>query len=59
LFSILDLPEHGGAAERSISVFSYVGITSIGMRYSNIDPLHEMSVALPPAVVSKRPSANQ
>ena len=43
----------------SISVFSYVGITRSGMRYSNIEPLHERRIGSPPAAVSRRPRANQ
>jgi hypothetical protein len=34
-------------------------MTSIGIRYSNIEPLHESSTGSPPVAVSKRPSANQ
>ena len=34
-------------------------MTSIGIKYSNIEPLHDMSTDSPPTVVSKRPSANQ
>ncbi len=40
-------------------MFSNVGMTSSGIRYSNIDPLHERSTGAPPDVVNVRPSANQ
>ena len=35
------------------------GITSKGIKYSNIEPLHEASTGAPPAVVRRRPRANQ
>ena len=41
------------------NVSSYVGMTSSGMRYSNIEPLHESSAGRPPDVVSNRPRRNQ
>ena len=34
-------------------------MTSCGIRYSNIEPLHDTSTGSPPASVSRRPSANQ
>src|ERR1700722_11047693 len=42
-----------------ISVFSYVGITRLGIRYSNIDPLQERSTGSLPAFVRRRLRANQ
>jgi len=30
-----------------------------GIRYSNIEPLHDISTGLPSCAVSSRPSANQ
>src|SRR4030067_776824 len=44
---------------RSSSVSSYVGITRSGMRYSNIEPLHERRIGSPPVAESRRPSAKQ
>ena len=43
----------------SSKVLSYVGITSSGIRYSNIEPLHDSSTGSPPVPVSRRPRANQ
>ncbi|MEJ2613616.1 MAG: hypothetical protein P8Z35_01540 [Ignavibacteriaceae bacterium] len=40
-------------------MFSYVGITRRGIRYSNIEPLQERRIGSPPTVVSNRPKANQ
>ena len=43
----------------SSSVSSKLGITSSGIRYSNIEPLQDSSTGSPPMWVSGRPSANQ
>src|SRR6185312_2331537 len=40
-------------------VFSYVGITRRGMRYSNIEPSHERRVGPDGELVSWRPRENQ
>src|SRR3546814_2881489 len=37
---------------------SDLGITSCGIRYSNIEPLHESSAGSPSTSVSRRPKAN-
>src|SRR5437868_15540208 len=43
----------------SSRVFSYDGATSIGMRYSNIEPLHDNNIGVLPAFVNCRPNENQ
>ncbi|KAF5056939.1 hypothetical protein DSECCO2_362110 [anaerobic digester metagenome] len=40
-------------------VDSKEGMTSIGIRYSNMEPLQDNRTGSPPAVVSSRPIANQ
>src|SRR3990170_7608740 len=43
---------------RSSSVFSYVGITRSGMRYSNMEPLHERRIGSPAAAVPAQSPRN-
>ena len=49
----------GEIASMGVPLGVDLGITSIGIRYSNIDPLQEINVGAPFTVVSSRPSMNQ